>query len=239
MPTQSRCPMIYICGDSFSVIDQNSGLTWVDLLAQRIPKKQVINLSVPGASNYLIYLQVKHAIENGCEHIIYQATSSIRHEFVIADDHAGKDSYPRYHNSASNSKDYAVACGSWHNLERHHFNVLSNRDTDEIKKFSLRFFDLAGAIEKNYIYIIHTLNLISSANLKSWAWSRGGFEHKHFKNSNCWNFSKFQHNEIPVNLWDYYDNSIDQPVYHITDPHVHQTVCNHCLTMLQLQHDYI
>lgn len=239
MSTKSRCSMIYICGDSFSVTDHSSGQTWVDMLEQTVPDKRLINLSVPGASNYLIYLQVKHAISNGCEHIIYQSTSSIRHEFIIANDGAIKDSYARYHNAVSNSKDCAIVCGSWHNLEPHHSNVLSNKDATEIRNFSLRFFDLASAIEKNYIYIIHTLNLISGANLKSWAWSRGGFEHKNFKNSESWDFSKFKNNEISVNLWDHYDSSIDQPVYHITDPHVHRTVCNHYLTMLQLHNDHI
>lgn len=62
----------------------------------------------------------------------------------------------------------------------------------------------------------------------------GGFGHQHFKDSRSWDFSKFKDNEILVNLWDYYDSSIEQPVYHITDPEVHQTVCNHYLNMLQL-----
>lgn len=229
--------MIYICGDSFSVTDRNSGLTWVDLLEQRLPGQQLINLSVPGASNYLIYQQVKQALSNGCDHLIYQSTSSIRHEFVITDDHTNKDSYSRYYNPLAATESYSVACGSWYNLGRHHSDVLTEKEIVEINKFSLRFFDLAGFIEKNYIYIIHTLNLISNANLKSWAWSRGGFEHKHFKKSSSWDFSKFKDTEISINLWDYYDNSINQPVYHISDPYVHQTVCNHYLTMLKLHND--
>lgn len=223
--------MIYICGDSFSVPDPNAGLMWVDMIKSKLP---VVNLAVPGASNYLIYLQVKHAIENGAEHIIYQATSSIRQEFAFAEDSKIKDSYCRYHNPVVSSNEYSMICGSWHNVGQHHSKVLSKEDNDNIANFSVRFFDIANAIEKNYIYILHTLNLISKANLKSWAWSRGGFEHKNFKDSTVWNFSHYDQHEVDVNLWDYYDNSVAQPVFHITNQGVHQTVCNQYIKMLQL-----
>lgn len=231
--------MIYICGDSFSVTDRNAGYTWVDLIQQKLPGHQIVNLASPGASNYLIYLQVKHAINSQCKHIIYQSTSSIRHEFAFRDDYAKKDSYTRYHNPMVVNKDCSVACGSWHNLDKHHSAVLTKDDTDAIADVSMRFFDLTGAIEKNYIYIMHTLNIISNANLKSWAWNRGGFEHVNFKNSSIWDFSKFEQNEVDINLWDYYNNLLDTPVYHITDSTVHQTVCDRYITMLKLHNDSV
>jgi len=74
---------LYICGDSFCSSDPEYGKNWSDLIAERCLNLEVVNLSSPGASNYLIYLQVKQALEKNCDYLIYHATSSIRQEFLI------------------------------------------------------------------------------------------------------------------------------------------------------------
>ena len=67
-----------------------------------------------------------------------------------------------------------------------------------------------------------------------WGWSRGGFEHSKFKNSNRWNFDAYTQNESNINLWDDYDNTIERPYYHVTNIQIHQKVCKHYIDMLNL-----
>jgi len=74
----------------------------------------------------------------------------------------------------------------------------------------------------------------SAKNVKGWAWSQGGFEHKNFKPAQDWNFSKYKEKENCINLWDYYDSSIARPYYHITDKKILQSVCDQYLNMLNL-----
>ena len=225
--------MIYICGDSFCSQDKEYGSNWVDLLIQKSPTK-IINLSRPGASNYLIYLQVKHALENNATYIIYHATSSIRHEFSFTTDDTSKDNIDRYWNVLTPNNPKKTICTSW-------ATPLINTPIDfkyeltEIYTFGTKFLDLPSTIEKNYIYILFTLQLIKENNkLCNWAWSQGGFEHPKFNPNSNWNFSQYRQYESKINLWDYYNSTALRPYYHITDIKIHQEVCNLYFDMLKL-----
>jgi hypothetical protein len=228
---------IYICGDSFSSVDSDYGNNWPEMLADKLPQIQVVNLSMPSASNYLIYLQVKHALNNNCDYLIYNATGSTRQEFVLKVNNTKIDSIDRYHNVSHSDIDKELLCTSWVNPfdPRVHKNIFKSEYIDEIKKFCMQYIDMPSTIEKNYIFIQQTLSMIASnRNIKAWAWSRGGFEHKKFNPIREWEFESYISHESNINLWDYYDPDVRRPYYHITNKELLQTVCDQYLDMLQI-----
>ena len=207
------------------------------MLADKLPQIQVVNLSIPGASNYLIYLQVKHALNSKCDYLIYNATGSTRQEFVLKPNSTNTDSIDRYHNVSHSDIDKELLCASWVNPwdPKEHKNIFKSECVGEIQKFFMKYVDMPSTIEKNYIFIQQTLSMIASdKNIKSWAWSRGGFEHKKFKPIRDWNFETYIERESNINLWDYYDATIRRPYYHITNKVILQSQCDRYLDMLQL-----
>lgn len=226
---------LYICGDSFCSSDPDYGDNWVDLLEKSQPNLNVTNLSRFGASNYLVYLQVKQAIENNCDYLIYFATSSIRQEFVINRDNANRDHINRYWDQTNPDKNKSMASVSWLNPHKNASDFYSAKKISTIDSFFKEFIDLSVLVEKNYIFIDYTLQLIANTmREKTWAWSIGGFEHTSFDTPNQWDFSKYANNHCPINLWDNFDRNLKRPYYHITDKKLLQKVCNQYINMLEL-----
>lgn len=224
---------MYICGDSFCVDDPEYGKTWVNLLQESTSDLKVINLASSGASNYLIYLQVKKALAENCDYLIYNATSSIRQEFSIKHD-SRQDCVERYWNLNNNNRNTAsMICSSWETVDRHNSHLIQKSQVKKINDFFKEFVDLPNLIEKNFVFIDYTLNLLSSSNT-AWAWTRGGFEHPSFGSTRPWNFDRYQTRECNINLWDYYVRGVVRPWFHVTDPEIHQKVCNHYQSLLNL-----
>jgi hypothetical protein len=226
---------LYICGDSFCSADPEYGPNWPELLANSCDQIDVINLSSPGASNYLVYLQVQQALEANCNYIIYHATSSIRQEFLINSYTTSIDNIDRYW-TPHDKENKSMVSNSWISPHRN-AQVFSNNDLQIIKNFFTKFVDMPSLIMKNYIFICHTLDTIKNSKVENWAWSRGGFEHVKFQNSTVWDFSKYSAHEAKINLWDDYDASLWRPYYHITDRNLLDNVCKMYIDMLQLTHD--
>ena len=227
---------LYICGDSFCVEDPEYGNSWVTLLQKSLPNIDVKNLSSAGASNYLIYLQVKQALEESPDFIIYHATSSIRQEFRLGNDESQYDSASRYWNLNNSNKQAPLICGSWLSIDRLYNELITPQQTKDINLFFKSFVDLPNLIEKNYIFILYILSLLSKSGVH-WAWSPGGFEHGSFGNIKNWDFDLYRSQMCPMNLWDYYDPTKIRPRFHVSNPDIHQRVCNHYIDMLKLQTD--
>mgnify|MGYP003345215135 CR=1 FL=1 len=226
---------LYICGDSFCTSDTEYGDNWSDMLAKSIPNLEVVNLSMVAASNYQIYLQVDHALKNNCDYLIYNATGSTRHEFSVRPVELEPDSINRYINIINPTNVGEILCSSWVNVWDKDPVHFTNKEISLIREFFTKFVDLSSMIEKNFIFIKYTLDLISKSNIKSWAWSQGGFEHPTFNPIKDWDFSNYRNNEIKINLWDYYDPTLPRPYFHVTDKDVLQKVCNYYIDMLQLK----
>jgi hypothetical protein len=226
---------LYICGDSFCSSDPKYGDNWVDLLTLSYPNINIINLSSVGASNYLIYLQVKHALAHNCDYLIYNATSSVRQEFSLnSDTLIQSDNVSRYWNAALPSNDKSMICASWNTVAKNTANILTIKKINIIQEFFKEAVDLPNLIEKNYIFILFTLQLLDSTPNLTWAWSQGGFEHKSFNPTVTWDFSKYILHECPINLWDEYDNTLIRPYYHITDTNLIENVYIQYAKMLNL-----
>lgn len=233
---------LYICGDSFCTSDPEYGPNWVDLLKDRCPNIEIVNLATPGASNYLVYKQVEHALSQDCDYLIYHATSSVRQEFALSNAKISKDSIDRYwspHNKQNKNMVSNSWLAPWCNAEE----LFSNDDSRVIKEFFTRFVDFSVLIEKNYVFICHTLNLIAAnKKLKKWVWSQGGFQHKNFNNFNNdefeFDFSNYKDHESKINLWDHYDAEkwriTRRPYYHITERHILENLCDYYADVLHL-----
>lgn len=223
----------YICGDSFCFEDPDYGPSWVNLLKDALPNINIINLASPGASNYLIFLQVQHALNNHCDFLIYHATSSIRNEFSIGNNDCKKDHFSRYW-TPTDTKNKSVVSNSWADPTRGTGEMM-NKSGNLIKQFFTEHIDFSSMVGKNYIFIDYTLNLIASQLPRTkWAWNRGGFEHYKFTGAQEWEFSKFTDRECQINLWDDYDHALLRPYYHVVDINVHKQVRDHYLNMLEL-----
>jgi hypothetical protein len=225
---------LYICGDSFCGSDPTGSGSWVNLLQKQHADLDIINLSSPAASNYLIYLQVKQAIESAADYVIYHATSSIRQEFVINTDSTYRDTVSRYWHMQHSDVKKPMVCVSWPNPQNTAAGLLSDLQTKELQNFFNKYIDLTSLIEKNYVFIQHSLNLLDRSKVSNWIWSQGGFEHAGFGNVIPWDFDTYRPRESIVNLWDYYDPKKKKPYYHVDDPEVIETVCKHYTKMLQL-----
>jgi len=205
------------------------------MLQDKCPQIKVINLASPGASNYLIALQVEYALSNCCDYLIYNATSSVRQELLLNNDNETQDSIIRYWNVCDPDPSKSLVCTTWTNLRRDTQETFKEHQYKEIENFFVKYIDLPSTIKKNYIFICHTLQQISkNKNLKNWAWSRGGFEHHSFKDSSIWDFSEWESKMCDTNLWDHYDNKSNRPFYHVTDVSIRKAVCDSYINMLQL-----
>lgn len=229
---------LYVCGDSFCVSDPEYGQNWPEMLADQCPNVQVINLARDGASNYLIYLQVKEALACGADYVIYHATSSIRNEFPYLDDGATRDSIWRYRDAKT--KDVAepgMICGSWLNPHKNFSGLLPKQTVSKLRDFFTEFADLPNLIEKNFVFIQHTLHLLETSTV-TWAWSRGGFEHPMFAGSTeDWNFGNAERNESNINLWDDLDSALARPYFHVTNESRRRLACDHYIKLLKLNDD--
>jgi hypothetical protein len=222
---------LYICGDSFCSTDPEYPGSWVETFQMQHPDLCVISLAIPGASNFQIYLQVKEALAQNCNYLIYHATSSIRHEFLAHPLVSPQQGYKNYWDRTCPDELRQMVCTSW--LTPENSLILDASQIKLIKTFFKKFINLDSEVEKNYLFIISTLNLINDSGVKNWLWSRGGFEHKNFKNAKSWLFD-FADREVDYNLWDYYDAQSTRPFYHISDVSVIETACKHYSNMLNL-----
>ena len=224
---------LYICGDSFCSSDPEYGDNWVDILAAH-PDINIINLASPGASNYLIYLQVKYALSQDCDYLIYNATSSIRQEFALRSDISISDDISRYWSVTLPSDDKSMICTSWVTVDKLTTDIFTIEQINKIQEFFKEFVDIPNLIEKNYIFILYTLQLLDSTVGLTWAWNQGGFEHKSFNPAGNWDFSKYTTHECSINLWDDYNPALLRPYYHITDTKLIKSVYTQYTKMLNL-----
>jgi hypothetical protein len=233
---------LYICGDSFCASDASYGESWVDQLTQRLPHVQVVRLASIAASNYLIALQVKEALEAGCDYLIYNATSSTRFEYSLRHDGVPIDSTSRYWH-VDDQVNKSVTSHSWHSATNGTMDLLIKKD-NLIKEFFEQCVDFPSMIMKNYMLIDYTLKCIAEKMAPTtWAWSRGGFEHPRFSQSAhpnfnpCslhWDFARYQHNHCAMNLWDNFDQLQRRPYFHVTDADIKRKTCDHYIAMLGL-----
>lgn len=211
--------MIVVCGDSFYFDDPSfPDIHWTSKISN------VTNLSVPGASNFVIRLQIDKAIELKPEFIAVSFTSSLRDLLKFKD---GKDTNDlleriRLPDSTKNSDLVSVPYAG-----AHYYDVFNDTQLDILKSYVTEFVDLDVVRQKNYYYIKDGLETLYQSNIK-FSYSLGGFDHKTFDPSTKFNFSKFENYETPINLWDYCNKEKHlRPWFHVLDLDVHNKLAEY------------
>jgi hypothetical protein len=188
--------LLYICGDSFGVLDPEYGPCWVDYLEKLIPTHHVINLSRVCASNLVISQQVDLAIAHA-DHIIVLCTSSTRSQTRL---------------------DGQVVPYSIHSLDQ--TTPFSPRQLGVLQSHTREFFDLDLAIYENQCIIESMLQRLTDSN-RPFLWDQGGFEHASYGGTREY-FAKWSWRRSSINLWDYAQTRSYRPYYHIVDQQVNR-----------------
>lgn len=183
---------VYICGDSFYCSDQESTIVpWHELI-------ECTRLAQVCASNLLISLQVKQAIEKQANFIIVGFTSSLRGELMF------------------NGK---LVPFSWMSLDE--TTPFDQTTIDNLKQLFDKI-DLETEVKRNELIIEATLQrLVDSA--IPFLFDQGGFEHKSYGGVGEY-FTKFNQFRSKVCLWDHANTRIHRPYFHITDQSIHTQI---------------
>lgn len=207
---------VYICGDSFSTPDPEYGPCWVDMLEAHLAlQARVINLSSVSASNLLISLQVKRAIENLADFVIFHATTVTRGEIVVNDQTTG-DLLDRF--NQQNLISYSIF--------RPYRSALDAQQQKQIQNFHGQYFDLDLAIHRDHCIIESSLHRLKDSGIP-FLFDQGGFEHAKFVKTYKNYFESWQNYRSAVNLWDYSDTVDERPYFHIRDQHIHHEVAEY------------
>lgn len=191
--------MIYICGDSFGAADADFGPMWADYLQQIYP---VCNLSRVCASNLMISQQVDQAIEHNATFVILLCTASTRSQTRLNQE---------------------IVPYSIHSLD--HTTPFDQDQLAILKSYTAEFFDLELAIYENKCIIESMLSRLLDSGIP-FKWDQGGFEHPGYGGVKKY-FQKFDEYRSAINLWDYAEQRLYRPYYHISDAKIHQWVADY------------
>lgn len=232
---------VFICGASDCTQDSKYlGQSWHEKLAQQLSATyEIHNLAVPGASNFLIRLQIDRAVESGAQAIIIHFTSSVRTEITI---NHRQDPRPLLDRFYRHPGDNAATMLSLSRIQARHDLCLSKIQQQLLEQYQLEFFDLDCAVQKNY-YLIHgALSELSNQNNIKFCFSLGGFEHPDFmtdpRSTYRDSLFKFQSWQSKENLWNYLTDwhttkhnvvrpSTTGPQFHIIDPVITKKIADY------------
>lgn len=224
---------VYICGDSFGCTDNEYGdYCWVSQLEKLLNSHATLtNLSCVAASNLHIASQIKHAISNNADYIIYLATSSVRNDIALHQNN--KDElYNRYTNIVQKnlSKDLiSYSIPTLHNIE----TLLSTTQLTILKQYHGEFFDIDLAVHQNHLIIEGTLSILENSCIP-FIFDQGGFEHQKYTDTitNQY-FERYNVYRSELNLWNYVDlPPTYRPYYHITDQKNHTDIALYYYTKI-------
>ena len=190
--------MIYICGDSFGVPDPESGTMWAEQLSA-----PVTNLCAVSASNLLISRQIDRAIAAQATRIIVLFTSCTRGE------------------TRRNGCDIPW---SWHTASEK-TTSFSSGELSILQDYFRVFHDLELSIDLNRCVIESCLYRLQQSAIP-FRWDQGGFEH-HSMGGQLNYFGEYAGSRSEICLWDFARTREYRPLYHITDPVLHQRIAEY------------
>lgn len=122
------CSFTYGSGPSDSSVMLGQVKNYSDYLSDLLDL-QVTNLSFPGCSNYGIAVQIRHAIEQNPDFIIFNTTTSMRYEFVkLGKEVSGTPTIDDL--SSINNINSNIFCGHYSIIEtmlKHNKNILRSK----------------------------------------------------------------------------------------------------------------
>lgn len=212
--------MIVACGDSFFFDDPNyPNIHWTS----KIPN--LINLSIPGATNSTIHMQIDHAIKLQPKLIAVSFTSCSRTIVRYNQKNCSKNILDRIHQPTKNKLDCNLV--SFPYAGANLYDVLNNQQLALLKDYLIEFVDLDLLRQENYYIIKSALEHLVDSNIP-FRYSLGGFDHKSFCEHSPYNFDKFIKYEAPINLWDYCTVKKKlRPWYHVTDEKIQNSLAEY------------
>ena len=176
-------------------------------------------MSIAGCSNAMIAMQLLHGLRFTPDFVIISFTTAGRFEF------------DKRKNTAPDS------LHDEHNLRNYLISRYSNSNQVENKKYQkivMQYLDTVSEdmeLFKNYLIVNFCLEMLKSIGI-DFTYSLGGMEcqeqvqlllrQNFLPNS----FSKFEKNELPLNLWNYGNSS--KPFFHVGDDQIQSLFANEC-----------
>lgn len=212
--------MIAVCGDSFNYDDpEMPGIHWTSKISE------FTNLSIPGASNFVIRMQIDKAIKLKPDLIVVSFTSCLRDVIKYkSTDYNNTDLLDRIYTPGADSNSNLV---SFPYAGAQYYDVLNDYQLNILKQYVTEFVDLDVARQQNYYLIKDALETLLQSGIK-FCYSLGGFDHKSFCEHSHYDFSRYKMYETPINLWDYCEKQKTlRPWFHVTDSDIHNQLANY------------
>jgi hypothetical protein len=228
--------IIYICGDSFACGDAESSVQpWPDLLQEYLgPDFLIKNLSIVCASNFLIRLQIDHAIENQADFIMMFCTSSTRAQGKLKGEGHG-DMLDRFYRIGSNGNEQRdLACYSFFSMDE--TCVFDQHQIESIQSYHKNVYDLGLAIKENQYMIESSLYRLRASGIP-FIWDQGGFENPNFGGPIAQDyFRDFSQWRSEKNIWNISGRTKShRPYFHIVDQSAHLELARYYRTKIVLQ----
>jgi len=208
---------VYICGDSFTVDDQDYKHTpWTKQL-------DAVSLGSVCANNQLIALQVEHAIKQQAKFIIVEFTSVTR-DIVQYTDQKQDNLLDRFYSltEQDNTNKDLTSYTIWSTETALAF---TQEQRDLLDSYNENFFDIDVAIHRDSLIIEATLQRLVDSGIP-FKFDQGGFEHPSYGGVGTY-FGKFNQYRSELCLWDYADTRTHRPYYHITDQSIHDMIADY------------
>jgi hypothetical protein len=212
---------IVVCGDSFNVDDIDyPNIHWTT----KLNNFKLTNLSIPGASNLVIRLQLDKAIELEPDLIVVSFTSSMR-TIVKYNKQINSNLLDRIYHAPHNKNEFDLISFPYAGAEL--YNVLTANQLSILKDYVSEFVDLDLLRSENYFIIKDALETLVQSKIK-FNFSLGGFDHQSFTTQTNFNFSKFIQHQCPINLWDHCSAKKQlRPWYHVADINIHSNLAEY------------
>jgi hypothetical protein len=207
---------VYICGDSFATSDPEYGACWVDLLSEKLAAQAMVyNNSSVAASNLLVSIQVKQAIDDQADFVIVQGTAVTRDQVSV-----------QPVSKRSLLERFALKHLIAFSIYRPYRSYLNSQQQQVIQDYYSRFFDLDLCIYRDECIIENSLQRLTDNNIP-FLFDQGGFEHPSFGAERTDYFTKFRSSFSQVNLWDLGNTVDERPYYHIKELPTHRKIADY------------
>jgi hypothetical protein len=212
---------IVVCGDSFNIDDaEYPGIHWTS----KLDNVKLTNLSIQGASNFVIRLQIDQAIKLDPDLIIISFTSSLR-TVIKYNKQITTTLLDRIYRAGNNKNLFDLISFPYAGAEL--YNILDTYQLSVLKNYFTEFVDLDLLRYENYYLIKDALETLHQSKI-NFSYSLGGFDHKMFCKQSPFDFKKFKKYQTPINLWDHYTQQRTlRPWFHVVDADIQVQLTNY------------
>lgn len=232
---------ILVCGDSFGTNSdpRYPDLHFTDQILKIRPDVEIVNLSIHGASNALIQMQLHQGLQFSPDAVIISFTDPWRTEVSVDYYPEILDGVPEFiRNTPAGNGGFAQVLSVQHWNRRRWFTNCWIHDPKKSDKFNdtvMRMCDYDAITIKNLFVLracLDTLRLQTIPFCYSFGGMRNHTEYQDLLKKNYMDtdlFAEYQQQQIPISLWDHQDHGDNCPAFHVSDPAIHVKFASECL----------